>query len=258
MPRYFIELTYKGTNYVGWQMQKNGNSVQGTIEKALNTILSEKVSITGAGRTDSGVHAAYMVAHFDTVCAINDCSKLSDRLNKIIPKDIAIISVSQVKDDTHSRFSAVSRKYEYHISFEKNPFIFDFVHAVNYKLDFDAMNIAAKTLLNYSDFTSFSKLHSNNKTNICNIKQSFWEIREDRWVYIIEADRFLRNMVRAIVGTLLDVGRNKIDISQFITIIESRNRSKASTSASAKGLYLVDVKYPDNLFTQSVRKNRNK
>ena len=247
MPRYFTELSYNGTNYCGWQNQKNGISIQETIEKALNTILSDKISITGAGRTDSGVHAKYMVAHFDTVIPIQNCSKLSDSLNKILPNDIAIISVYQVDEEAHSRFSAISRKYEYHISFKKNPFLFDFIHVVNYNLDFESMNEAAKTLLNYLDFTSFSKLHSNNKTNICKIKQSYWEKRDDRWVYIIEADRFLRNMVRAIVGTLLDVGRNKIDIQQFMMIIESKDRSKASTSAPAKGLYLVDIKYRETV-----------
>ena len=249
--RYFIELAYNGTNYHGWQIQPNGVSVQEMIESALSTIFSTKTGITGAGRTDAGVHAAYMVAHFDTEQPVEDCTKLANRLNRILPNDIAIMSVSEVAADSHSRFSAVSRKYEYHITFEKNPFLHKFATKVNYNLDFDLMNQAAGILLSYNDFTSFSKLHSDVKNNLCTVTQSFWEKRGDRWVYTIEANRFLRNMVRAIVGTLFDVGRRKITVGRFAEIVEVKDRSLAGTSASPQGLYLIDIKYPETVFVSS-------
>ena len=251
MIRYFIELAYDGTNYHGWQVQPNGISVQEAIEKALGTVFSTKIGITGAGRTDTGVHAAYMVAHFDMEQPIEDCAKLVGRLNRMLPNDIAIMSVSQVAADSHSRFSAVSRKYEYHITFEKNPFLHGFASKVNHNLDFDLMNEAAATLLSYNDFTSFSKLHSDVKNNLCTVTQSFWEKRGDRWVFTIEANRFLRNMVRAIVGTLFDVGRKKITVGRFVEIIEAKNRSLAGTSASPQGLYLIDIKYPETVFVST-------
>ena len=231
MARYFMELAYKGTNYHGWQIQPNGISIQEVLEKALSTIFSANIGITGAGRTDAGVHAAYMVAHFDTEQSVTDCNKLVNRLNRMLPNDISVMSVSEVSADSHSRFSAISRKYEYHITFEKNPFLFELTHKINYKLDFDLMNEAAATLLSYDDFTSFSKLHSDVKNNLCSVTQSFWEKRDNRWVYTIEANRFLRNMVRAIVGTLFDVGRKKITITRFVEIIEAKDRSLAGTSA---------------------------
>ena len=257
MARYFMELAYKGTNYHGWQIQPNGISIQEALEKALGTIFSTNIDITGAGRTDAGVHAAYMVAHFDTEQPILDCNKLTNRLNRILPNDIAVMSVSEVAADSHSRFSAISRKYEYHITFEKNPFLFGLAHKVNYNLDFDLMNEAAATLLLYNDFTSFSKLHSDVKNNLCTVTQSFWQERDNKWVYTIEANRFLRNMVRAIVGTLLDVGRTKITTNQFIEIIEAKDRSFAGTSAPPQGLYLVDIKYPEDVFMKVSSKTNN-
>ena len=248
MARYFIELAYKGTNYHGWQIQTNGITIQEKLEKVLSMLLVTDIRVTGAGRTDAGVHASYMVAHFDILEPIKNCMTLTNSLNRVLPKDIVIIAITQVAYYVHSRFSAISRKYEYHISFEKNPFLYDFVHFERNELDINAMNEAAKILFLYSDFTSFSKLHSETKTNICNIKQSFWEMRDERLVYVIESNRFLRNMVRALVGTFLDVGKNKIEIQEFIMIIESQDRSKASTTAPAQGLYLTDIQYPEDLF----------
>ena len=257
MARYFIELAYKGTNFHGWQIQPNGISIQEILEKTLSQIFSTEIKVIGAGRTDSGVHAAYMVAHFDTPQPIRNCDYLTLGLNKMLPQDIVIIAITEVAENAHSRFFATSRIYEYHIAFEKNPFLFDYVYTKRHhqELDIDAMNEAAKILFSYSDFTSFCKIPSDNKTNICTIKQSFWEMRGDKLVYVIEANRFIRNMVRAIVGTLLDVGRKKISIQEFIMIIESKDRAKASTSAPAKGLFLIDVQYPEDVFIPSPRKN---
>lgn len=255
MARYFIELAYRGTAYHGWQIQPNGISVQQVLENALSTILGTKIQITGAGRTDAGVHASYMVAHFDTLSTIDDCKKLNHHLNRFLPRDLIVFSVSKVKDDSHSRFNAMARCYEYHITTLKNPFLTELVHRVSFLPDFDAMNMAASMLIGKKDFTSFSKLHSNAKTNICTINKANWEERGNRWVFVIEADRFLRNMVRAIVGTLLEVGRKKIDTEQFGHIIESRNRALAGTSAPAEGLYLVDVKYPEDVFIPMGKNN---
>ncbi len=255
MARYFIELAFKGTAYHGWQIQPNGISVQEVLENAMSTILGHKTDITGAGRTDTGVHASYMVAHFDTHIEINNEKGLAIHLTRFLPRDILVFSITRVKDDSHSRFSAIARKYEYHITLEKNPFLTELTYRVFFKPDFDVMNLAASLLIGKHDFTSFSKLHSNSKTNICCIENAFWEERGNRWVFVIGADRFLRNMVRAIVGTLLDVGRRKISPERFNEIIELRNRSFAGTSAPAQGLYLVDVKYPDEIFLPTIRNN---
>jgi tRNA pseudouridine38-40 synthase len=248
MARYFMELAYRGTAYHGWQIQPNGNSVQQELEHALSTILKVKTPIVGAGRTDAGVHASYMVAHFNTEQIIDDEKQLAQHLSRFLPRDLVVFSVTQVHDDCHSRFSATARRYEYHLTNQKNPFYNELVHRVSYLPDFEAMNLAATHLLGTKDFTSFSKLHSDNKTDICTITKAYWEERGNRWIFVVEADRFLRNMVRAIVGTLLDVGRGKISIDQFNQIIEAKNRKLAGSSAPAQGLYLVDVKYPIELF----------
>ena len=251
-----MELAYRGTNYHGWQIQPNGISIQEAIEKALGTVFSTNIGITGAGRTDAGVHAAYMVAHFDVEQPVWDCDKLAGRLNRMLPNDIAVMSVSEVAAGSHSRFSAISRKYEYHITFEKNPFLYELASKVNHKLDIDLMNEAAAILLSYNDFTSFSKLHSDVKNNLCTVTQSFWQKRDNKWIYTVEANRFLRNMVRAIVGTLFDVGRKKITVNRFVEIIEAKNRSLAGTSAPPQGLYLIDIKYPENVFLESRTKRQ--
>ncbi|ASB50753.1 tRNA pseudouridine(38-40) synthase TruA [Alkalitalea saponilacus] len=250
MARYFIEMAYNGTNYHGWQRQPNGISVQEQLEKAISVILRESVSVTGAGRTDTGVHARYMVAHFDLQQELKEPQKLAIHLSRYLPNDIAIYSVVKVNDDAHSRFNAIARRYEYHITTEKNPFLNGLATRIKFQPNFDLMNEAALSLMEYDDFTSFSKLHGNAKTNLCRIDFAKWETHSNRYVFNIQADRFLRNMVRAIVGTLLDVGRGKITPDDFRKIIESKNRGKAGTSAPAEGLYLVDVIYPDKVFVK--------
>ncbi len=246
--RYFIYLSYKGTAYHGWQIQPNGLSVQEVLCKALYTVFRTETEITGAGRTDSGVHARLMVAHFDTDKEIESLTGLTVKLNSILPKDIAVSKIVEVRPYAHARFDAISRKYEYHIVTSKNVFKSEYAARFNEHLDFEAMNQAAAILKEYSDFTSFSKLHTDVKTNNCIIHQASWTQNEGEWIFTIEADRFLRNMVRAIVGTLLEVGRAKMTIELFREIIEAKNRCKAGTSVPAQGLYLVDVQYPEDLF----------
>ncbi len=248
MPRYFIELAYKGTNYCGWQRQAKGPTVQEEIERALSVILRQPHAITGAGRTDTGVHARYMVAHFDTEIDLDEIPNLAERLSGILPFDIAVFSVTRVADEAHSRFGAISRRYEYKLICRKAPFWNDMAAKVSFHPDVDAMNEAAAILLNYEDFTSFCKLHGGNKTNICRVKMAEWKREGELYTFTIEADRFLRNMVRAIVGTLLDIGRGKLTVKDFREIIEARDRGRASTSAPARGLYLVDVAYPQEVF----------
>ena len=241
--RYFITLSYNGKNYHGWQIQPNGSSVQETLEKALSTMLRCPISIVGAGRTDAGVHAKKMIAHFDTDVALNTL-ELPRRLNCFLPTDIAIQKIEPVANDLHARFSATKRSYEYHLVTEKDVFCTETAYFHPGTLDFDAMNQAAAQLFNYIDFTSFSKLHTDVKTNNCTIFEARWEqLSPSHWVFHISADRFLRNMVRAIVGTLLQVGTQKITIDAFKRIIESKDRCQAGTSAPAHGLYLTDVKY---------------
>jgi tRNA pseudouridine38-40 synthase len=241
--RYFITLSYNGKNYHGWQIQPNGSSVQETLEKALSTMLRCPISIVGAGRTDAGVHAKKMIAHFDTDVALNTL-ELPRRLNCFLPTDIAIQKIEPVANDLHARFSATKRSYEYHLVTEKDVFCTETAYFHPGTLDFDAMNQAAAQLFNYIDFTSFSKLHTDVKTNNCTIFEARWEqLSPSHWVFHISADRFLRNMVRAIVGTLLQVGTQKITIDDFKRIIESKDRCQAGTSAPAHGLYLTDVKY---------------
>lgn len=247
MQRYFIYLSYDGTAYHGWQIQPNGVSIQECLNRALNTILSEGISVTGAGRTDTGVHARLMVAHFDTENEIN-CERFSDKLNRILPPDIAIYKIEKVRNDAHARFSAISRTYKYYISTSKYPFGRNYQWSLRFTPDIEIMNKAAELLFECSDFTSFCKLHSDNKTNICHISVAHWEqLDNNRLVFTIQADRFLRNMVRAIVGTLVDVGRNKITIEEFRRIIFEKDRCKAGSSAPAEGLFLYDIAYADNI-----------
>ena len=249
--RYFIYLSYKGTAYHGWQIQPNGLSVQEVLTKALYTVFRTETEITGAGRTDSGVHARLMVAHFDTNKEIESLTGLTVKLNSILPKDIAVSKIVEVKPDAHARFDAISRKYEYHIVTSKNVFKSEYAARFNEYLDFDAMNQAAAILKEYSDFTSFSKLHTDARTNNCVIKHAEWTQRGAVWVFTIEADRFLRNMVRAVVGTLLEVGRGKMTLDEFRAVIEAKDRCKAGMSVPAQGLYLVDVQYPSEVFVSN-------
>lgn len=245
--RYFIYLSYDGARYHGWQIQPNGISVQEVLNKALSTLLREPIEVTGAGRTDAGVNASLMVAHFDCQQA-TDNGQLTYRLNKLLPPDIVIHKIQQVKDDAHARFSATSRTYHYYIITEKSPFE-PYAYRFPQPLDFDRMNEAAQTLFDYIDFTSFSKLHTDVKTNNCHIITARWEqLSPIKWQFTITADRFLRNMVRAIVGTLLDVGRGVLTIEQFREIIEKKDRCSAGTSVPGNALFLADVTYPEEIF----------
>ena len=246
--RYFIYLSYKGTAYHGWQNQPNGISVQEVLTKALSTVLRTETEITGAGRTDTGVHAQLMVAHFDVEGELPAALDLANKLNSLLPRDIAILKIVEVQPDAHARFDAVSRQYEYHVVTEKDVFRTELAARLSDKLDFEAMNLATSVLLEYRDFTSFSKLHTDVKTNNCVITRAEWSKQGDEWVFTIEADRFLRNMVRAIVGTLFEVGRHRMSVDEFRAVIEAKNRCKAGVSVPAQGLYLVDIQYPENLF----------
>ena len=248
--RYFIRFAYDGTAYCGWQVQPNGLSVQEVLTKALFTILrTEDIEIVAAGRTDAGVHARNMIAHFDIEDQLPPGLDLVNKLNSLLPQDISVKNIREVKPEVHARFDALSRRYEYHLVLQKDVFRHPFAMRIYNLLDFDRMNEAAKILFEYTDFTSFSKLHTDVKTNNCKIMAARWEQREDEWIFIVEADRFLRNMVRAIVGTLLEVGRGKITPEDFRTIIEAKNRCNAGSSVPAKGLFLVEVAYPENIYT---------
>lgn len=247
MHRYFAQLSFKGTAYHGWQIQPNALSVQEMIEKALSTILREEILVVGAGRTDTGVHASFYVLHFDVSEEIRDPQKLVHRLNSFLPADIAVHKVWQVPAEAHARFSAVSRTYHYSITAEKNPFQTETAFYYHGELDVDKMNEAAKILFEYHDFTSFSRLHTDVKTNNCKIFQAEWKREGNQLIFIIKADRFLRNMVRAIVGTLLEVGKGKLSAEDFRKIIEKKNRGEAGASAPAHGLFLADIEYPEEL-----------
>lgn len=243
MQRYFMKLAYNGTAYHGWQIQPNGISVQGVLEETLSTLLRRKTIVIGAGRTDAGVHAELMVAHFDTE-PLPDTSMLVTRLNGFLPKDIAIFDIYPVDETMHARFSAKSRTYQYRLSTYKDVFAEKFSLQVHYDLDYDLMNKAAAMLFDFEDFTTFSKLHTDTKTNICKIMKAEWEESGNgRYTFTIKADRFLRNMVRAIVGTLFLVGNHKMSVDDFAKAIEGRNRSLAGSSAPAKALFLTDVEY---------------
>ena len=248
--RYFIRFAYDGTAYCGWQVQPNGLSVQEVLTKALCTILrTEDIEIVAAGRTDAGVHARNMVAHFDVEDRLPAGLDLVNKLNSLLPSDISVIEIREVKPEVHARFDALSRRYEYHLVLQKDVFRHPFAMRIYNPLDFDRMNEAAKILFEYTDFTSFSKLHTDVKTNNCKIMAARWEQREEEWIFIVEADRFLRNMVRAIVGTLLEVGRGKMTIDEFRQVIDAKNRCNAGSSVPAKGLFLVGVTYPKNIYT---------
>ncbi len=242
--RYFLKLAYNGANYHGWQSQPNAVSVQECIEKALSMVLRMPIAITGAGRTDAGVNAAVMYAHFEVEQPIADTATLVMRLNSILGKDIAINDVIPVHDEAHARFDATARTYKYFVHTEKSPFLYPFSWKATSKLDFQKMNEAAELLKNYTDFTSFSKLHTDVATNNCKITHARWEQEGDQWVFTITADRFLRNMVRAIVGTLVDVGRGKLTIEQFCDVIEKKDRCSAGTSMPGNALFLWKVEYP--------------
>ncbi|MCX6278656.1 MAG: tRNA pseudouridine(38-40) synthase TruA [Bacteroidetes bacterium] len=244
--RYFIRLSYDGTMFHGWQRQLNGITVQQTIEEAMTMMLRTPVSLTGAGRTDTGVHAADFYAHFDLNSELSTgfCEKLVFKLNSYLSGDIAIIRIFPVQPGSHARFSALSRTYRYCITSEKNPFRKDYTHFIYGELDKVMMNAGAALIIRYDDFTSFSKVDTDSKTNICRITHACWEEEGSELVFTITADRFLRNMVRAIVGTLLELGKGRITLNDLEQIIESKNRSNAGDSAPARGLVLYRIDYP--------------
>lgn len=249
--RYFLELRYDGAAYCGWQRQPDHPTVQQTIEQGLATLLREPVAITGAGRTDTGVNASYYVAHFDCAAEIADPERIVYKLNFLLPPDIAVSTLTRVADDAHARFDAREREYRYFIEPRKNPFSRGGTWQYYVPLDVERMNEAAASLLAFDDFTSFAKLNSNNKTNICRILRAEWQI-DDRGVlcFTIRADRFLRNMVRSIVGTLVDVGRGRYTPEEFRGIVAARDLSRSSGGAPPQGLFLSDVRYPDEVFVR--------
>jgi tRNA pseudouridine38-40 synthase len=244
MKRFFITLAYDGTRYHGWQVQPNATTVQETLEKAFSVLMRQPVSLTGCGRTDTGVHASHFVAHMD----IGDPdtgigSDLVYKLNGYLPDDIVVYAIEPVKDDMHARYSALYREYEYRIRKLKPVFERSYCHYYSGELNVDLMNESCSILMEYRDFTSFSKLHTDVKTNNCQIMKARWDQTENGYNFIIRSDRFLRNMVRSVVGTMMEIGKGKMSLDEFRKVIESKDRGKAGTSAPAKGLFLVDVGY---------------
>lgn len=237
--RYFIEFAYKGTSYHGSQVQPNGITVQSVLQDAFFTMLRMPVELTFAGRTDAGVHAEQMFAHFD----LDDTPPTAERLNRLLPEDIAVRRIYPVADDLHARFSARRRTYEYRIAVRKSPFSYDTRTRVHVPLDYKAMNEAAKLLLGTHDFASFCKVHTDVKTTLCTVTEAYWREDDEGAVFTITADRFLRNMVRAVVGTLFEVGRHQLTSEGFADIIESRSRQAAGQSAPPQGLFLTAVRY---------------
>ena len=243
--RFFIELSYQGVNYHGWQEQPNANTVQSEINKALSTVFQEKIFVMGAGRTDSGVHAKQMFAHFDYDSNF-EIQNLIFRLNKFLPEDISVYNVFKVNEQAHSRFDALSRTYMYYINFSKDPFNKN-AYLFQRKLNLEAMNSACQYIIGKQDFSSFSKIHSQTFTNNCNVTFAKWELQDNGIIFTIISDRFLRNMVRAIVGTLLDVGIGKIVPEDIRSIIEKKDRSIAGASVPAHALFLIQVLYPKTI-----------
>lgn len=247
--RYFITLSYLGTSFHGWQIQPNAHSVQEELESALSKILTTPTKITGAGRTDTGVHASFYVAHFDSEQTDRiENSNFIYHLNSILSKDVAVQNIKQVSSTANARFSATEREYKYYISLRKDPFSKEQAYRAPYPLDVEKMQIAADKLMDYTDFTSFAKLHTDTLNNICNVTAAYFEQEEHMLIFTIRANRFLRNMVRAIMGTLLDVGREKISIEQFCQIIEACDRGKAGSSADSRGLFLTNITYPNTIY----------
>ena len=250
--RYFIELAFKGTEFHGWQIQPNAVSVQECLEKALKTITREAIAVTGAGRTDTGVHASYYVAHIDSGNLNLDHPDFVHKLNSFLNKDVVIFSISKVQADAHARFNAISRTYQYHMNLRKDPFGRETSWYFFRQPDLNLMNEANRILFDYTDFTSFSKLHSDVKSNNCKIYLAEWTQSGTNIIFTVKADRFLRNMVRALVGTILEVGLGKISLDEFRAIIERKDRGAAGLSVPAQGLFLTDVEYPETIFKHIV------
>lgn len=248
--RYFLKLSYNGSFFHGWQSQSNAHTVQQELEKCLSTILQEEIQVVGAGRTDTGVHARIYYAHFSLShpLAMDLLDNLRYKLNCILPNSIAIKDVSAVKADVHARFSALNRMYRYYIVRDHDPFLVGLAYRYTLPLNIELMNQAASIIKQYHDFTCFTKSGTQTSTNICSVYESKWEEKDNLLIFETRANRFLRNMVRAMVGTLLEVGRERITIPQFIQILESGTRSDAGQSVPACGLFLEDVEYPDDIF----------
>ncbi len=250
--RYFIHLAYNGTNYCGWQTQPDLPTVQYTLEQALGTLLRQPVAVVGCGRTDTGVHASDFYAHFnydETAPSATplDTLQFTFKLNTFMPTDLAILEIFPVRDNAHARFDAIARTYQYHVSDQRLPFCQGLYSRIYFHPDLDMMNRGAEILMEYEDFTSFAKLHTQVKTNICHLSHARWKQEGDQWVFTIRSNRFLRNMVRSVTGTLLDVGRGKLTLDGLREIIESKNRCAAGVSMPPQGLFLTRVEYPDDL-----------
>lgn len=243
MPRYFIHLAYNGSRYHGWQIQPHAASVQQTVEQCLSLKLGQTVSVTGCGRTDTGVHAKNYYAHFDLETTLDNPETLANQMNTFLPADIVVYRIWQVAPEFHARFDALSRTYHYYITRAKNPFHAKDTYFLYGDLDVEKMQEAANILFDYEDFTSFSKLHTQVKTNNCKIVEARWFEQDGLLVFRIKADRFLRNMVRAIVGTLLEVGKGRMSLEEFRAVIERKDRCEAGTSVPAQALFLEEVEY---------------
>lgn len=241
--RYFIHLAYDGTNYHGWQIQPDANSVQEELQKALSVLIRREIEIVGAGRTDAGVHARRMVAHFDFDGPL-DCQQTAYRLGRMLPRDIAVYLVEPVADGMHARFSATRRTYHYYLHTERDPFCRQYSCELHYELDFQLMNEAGRILCTYDDFGAFCKSHSDVKTTLCHVTEARWiQVDSSHWYFRISANRFLRNMVRAVVGTMIDVGRHRVTLDEFRKIVEGKQRTQAGESMPAHALFLEDVAY---------------
>jgi tRNA pseudouridine38-40 synthase len=254
MARYFLKLSYNGTNFNGWQVQDNTpNTVQQTVQEKISLLLKENIELVGCGRTDAGVHAKNYIAHFDSngPNLITNKAHWIYKFNTIMPPEISIQDIIQVDEKTHARFDAISRTYYYFLHQQKNPFIDRFSYYVYGDIDFELMNKAALILTEYKDFTSFSKLNTQTKTNNCKITKAIWQkVGDGEWRFTVRSDRFLRGMVRAIVGTLLQVGKNKITLEEFRKIIEAKDRSKAGNNVPANALFLVAIEYPKDQYSE--------
>lgn len=247
--RYFIHLAYNGSAYHGWQSQQNAHSVQVEVEKCMSLKIGEPVRLTGCGRTDTGVHARNYYAHFDLEKPLqpNQIEILTSKIDHFLPKDISLFNIWPVPEQANARFDALSRTYHYHIARKKDPFSTDVSWYIFGNLEIESMQQAANLLIGKQDFTSFAKLHAQTKTNICHVQKALWHINGDELIFEICADRFLRNMVRAIVGTLVEVGQGKLSVDQFAAIIQRKDRSSAGFSAPAHALFLQEVVYPEAL-----------
>lgn len=246
--RYFLTLAYNGTSFHGWQRQPNATSVQQALEEALSTLLRESITIVGAGRTDTGVHAKEMMAHFEADLSVEAEENLPYLLNRFLKEDIVIHRLERVKADAHARFDATARTYEYHLGFQKNPFKQQLHYYFHQPVSVEKMNEAAQILLTYENFEAFAKTHSDVKTFLCDVTKVDWESTAEGAIFTITANRFLRNMVRAIVGTLLEIGTGKIEVADLHKIIQSKDRGEAGFSVPAAGLYLSEIQYPKSIF----------